>query len=94
MSNGWTDGKHMFITNFVINSPHGTVFLKSIDTSGIIKNSEKLFVLLDDFVKEIGKENVVQVVNDSASAYVGAGKLLEEKRKILFWSPCAAHCTA
>lgn len=70
------------------------VLLKSIDTSGIIKNSEKLFELFDDLVKEIGKENVVQVVTDSASAYVGAGKLLEEKRKNLFWSPCVAHCIA
>lgn len=45
-------------------------------------------------VKEIGKENIVQVVTDIASAYVGAGKLLEEKRENLFWSACVAHCIA
>ncbi|GMQ03740.1 hypothetical protein CsSME_00049421 [Camellia sinensis var. sinensis] len=92
MSDGWTDGKSRSLTNFLVNSPSGTVFIKSIDTSGVIKNSMKLFEMLDDIVNEIGEENVVQVVTDSASAYVGAGRLLEEKRTKLFWSPCAAHC--
>lgn len=93
MSDAWTDGKHRSITNFLVNnSPRGSVFLKSIETSSIIKNTENLYELLDDLVKEIGEEHVVQVVTDSASAYVGAGKKLEEKRPNLFWSPCAAHC--
>ena len=92
MSDGWTDGKDQSITNFLVNSPRGTVFLKSIDTSGISKNADNLFELLDSMVNEIGKENVVQVVTDSASAYVKAGKKLMAKRKQLFWSPCVAHC--
>ena len=54
--------KNRSLTNFLVNSPSGTVFLKSLDTS----------------------------IN-SASAYVAAGELLMEKRKKLFWSPCAAH---
>ncbi|XP_028093325.1 uncharacterized protein LOC114293451 [Camellia sinensis] len=92
MSDGWTDGKSCSLANFLVNSPNGTVFIKSIDTSGVIKNSMKLFEMLDDIVNEIGEENVVQVVTDSASAYVGAGRLLEVKRTKLFWFPCAAHC--
>ncbi|XP_050207472.1 uncharacterized protein LOC126656891 [Mercurialis annua] len=62
------------------------------DTSAVIKDAQKLFEMLDGLVEEIGEENVVQVVIDSASAYVKAGDLLMEKRKKLFWSPCAAHC--
>ncbi|KAI8540876.1 hypothetical protein RHMOL_Rhmol08G0019000 [Rhododendron molle] len=92
MSDAWSDGKYRSITNFLVNSPRGTVFLKSIDTSGIIKNADNLCDLLDDLVKEIGEEHVVQVVTDSASAYVSAGQLLMEKRPNLFWNPCAAHC--
>ncbi|XP_028067063.1 uncharacterized protein LOC114269894 [Camellia sinensis] len=92
MSDGWTDGKSRSLTNFLVNSPSGTVFIKSIDTFGVIKSSMKLFEMLDAIVNEIGEENVVQVVTGSASAYVGAGRLLEEKRTKLFWSPCAAHC--
>ncbi|XP_028100090.1 uncharacterized protein LOC114299529 [Camellia sinensis] len=87
-----SDGKSRSLTNFLVNNPSGTVFIKSIDTSGAIKNSMKLFEMLDDIVNEIGEENVVQVVTDSASPYIGAGRLLEEKRTKLFWSPCAAYC--
>jgi len=35
-----------------------------------------MFQLLDDFVKQIGEEYVIQVVTDSASANVMAGKNL------------------
>ncbi|XP_058181206.1 uncharacterized protein LOC131299638 [Rhododendron vialii] len=92
MSDGWQDGCGCSITNFLVNSPKGTVFLKSLDTSSIIKNGVALFELLDTFVEEIGEENVIQVVTDSASAFVLAGELLKDKRKKLLWSPCAAHC--
>ncbi|KAI8551034.1 hypothetical protein RHMOL_Rhmol06G0153500 [Rhododendron molle] len=63
-----------------------------MDTSSIIKNGVALFELLDNFVEEIGEENVIQVVTDSASAFVLAGELLMDNRKKLIWSPCAAHC--
>jgi hypothetical protein len=92
MSDGWTDGKSRSITNFLVNSPSGTVFLESVDTSSIFKSGDELFKLLDARVEEIGEENVVQVVTDGASAYVAAGEKLMEKRKKIFWSPCAAHC--
>ncbi|KAL5550637.1 hypothetical protein UlMin_000813 [Ulmus minor] len=88
MSDGWSDGKSRSITNFLINSPRGTV----VDTSGIIKSADNLFLLLDSVIEEIGEDNVVQVVTDSASSYVKAGEMLMAKRKKLFWSPCAAHC--
>ena len=43
-------------------------------------------------MEEIGEENVVQVITDSGSNYVLAGKLLQEKRSHLYWISCAAHC--
>nr|XP_023913871.1 uncharacterized protein LOC112025432 [Quercus suber] len=92
MSDGWRDYRERSITNFLVNSPKGTVFLKSINTSNISKNAKNLFQLLDSLVQEIGEENVVQVVTDSASAYVLAGEKLMEKRRKIFWNPCAAHC--
>ena len=65
MSDGWTDAKYRSITNFLVNSPRGTVFLKSIDTSGISKNADNLFELLDSMVDDIGEENVIQVATNS-----------------------------
>lgn len=38
------------------------------------------------------KKNVVQVVTDNASNCVGAGKLIMEKYRTIYWTPCVAHC--
>jgi len=46
MCDGWTYGKGRSLTNFLVNSPSGTVFLKSIDTSNVIKDAKKMFELL------------------------------------------------
>ncbi|RVX18236.1 hypothetical protein CK203_006329 [Vitis vinifera] len=92
MSDGWTDGKSRCLINFLVNSPAGTWFMKSIDASDTIKNGELMFKYLDEVVEEIGEENVVQVITDNASNYVNAGMRLMEKRSRLWWTPCAAHC--
>ncbi|GKU89252.1 hypothetical protein SLEP1_g3416 [Rubroshorea leprosula] len=92
MSDGWTDKRQRSIINFLVNSPAGTMFVKSIDASAFLKSGEKLFELIDSVVEEIGEKHVVQLVTDNGSNYVLAGKLLEEKRKHIFWTPCAAHC--
>jgi hypothetical protein len=92
MSDGWTDGKNRVLINFLINSPAGTWFLKSIDASGSIKNGSLMLKYLDDVVNEVEEENVVQIITDNASNYKNAGTRLMEKRERLWWTPCAAHC--
>ena len=92
MSNGWTDKKRRSICNFLVNSPKGTVFLSSVDTSNISKTADKVFEMLDAIVERIGEENMVQVVTDNTANYKAAGQLLMGKRKRLFWTPCVAHC--
>ncbi|TYK03327.1 hypothetical protein E5676_scaffold6571G00020 [Cucumis melo var. makuwa] len=92
MADGWTDRRNRTLINFLVNSPKGTMFIESIDASSYVKDGKKMFELLDNFVERIGEANVVQVVTDSASANVMAGRLLEAKRPQLIWSPCAAHC--
>lgn len=92
MSDAGTDRKQRCLINFLVNSTVGTMFVKSIDGSKFVKTGEKLFELLDALVEEIGEEKVVQVIIDNGSNYVLAGKMLEEKRPHLYWTPCAAHC--
>lgn len=92
MTDGWTDRRRRTILNFLVHSPKGTFFLKSIDASDITKTADKIFKMIDDVVEEIGEENVVQVVTDNAANYKAAGELLMEKRPHLYWTPCAAHC--
>ncbi|XP_028126839.1 uncharacterized protein LOC114323430 isoform X1 [Camellia sinensis] len=92
MSDGWSDRKRRSICNFLVNSPNGTIFLSSLDTSDISKTGEKVFEMLDEIVEKVGVEHVVQVVIDNASNYKLAGEMLIDKRKSLFWTLCAAHC--
>ena len=92
MSDGWTDKKRRSICNFLVNSPKGIVFLTSIDTSDVSKTADKVCEMLDVIVEKVGEENVVQVVTDNAANYKAAGEMLMEKRKGLYWTPCAAHC--
>jgi len=66
--------------------------LSSVDTFNMSKTADKVFEMLDAIVKRTGEENVVQVVTDNAANYKAAGQLLMEKRKSLFWTPCATHC--
>ncbi|KAJ8620417.1 hypothetical protein MRB53_028946 [Persea americana] len=58
----------------------------------IIEDAPNLFKLLDKVVEEVGEENVVQVITENTASYKAAGKMLEEKRRNLFWTPCAAYC--
>ncbi|KAL4586691.1 hypothetical protein LXL04_011333 [Taraxacum kok-saghyz] len=93
LSDGWRDSVvQKDIINFMVNSPKGSVFVRSVDASNVSKDADLLFRVLDQMVEAVGEENVVQVVTDNASAYVKAGRLLEAKRQHLYWTPCAAHC--
>ncbi|KAE8672210.1 hypothetical protein F3Y22_tig00111848pilonHSYRG00208 [Hibiscus syriacus] len=54
MSDGWRDSvAYKGIINFLVNSPKGSIFIKSIDASDIVKNVEQLFIILDDMVEEV-----------------------------------------
>ena len=92
MTDGWTDRKRRTILNFLVNSPRGTIFLKSIDAYDIGKTTDKVFKMMDDIVEEVGEEDVIQIVTDNATNYKAAWELLMQKRKKLYWTPCATHC--
>ncbi|XP_038680576.1 uncharacterized protein LOC119981502 isoform X1 [Tripterygium wilfordii] len=92
LSDGWTDISGRTLINFLVNNPNGTVFLRCVDASEHVKDADLLFKLLDGIVEEVGEELVVQVVTDNASNYKAVGKILMEKRKHIYWTPCAAHC--
>ena len=92
MSNGWIDKKRRSLCNFLVNSPKGTIFMYSIDTSDIYKTADKVFEMLDNVIEMVREKNVVQIVTENASNYKKAEEMLMEKRKKLYWTPCAAYC--
>jgi len=92
MSDRWNDKKRCSICNFLVNSPKGTIFLSSVDTSNIFKTTDKVFDMLNAIVERIGEENIVQAITNIVANYKARGELLMGKRKGLFWTPCVAHC--
>jgi hypothetical protein len=91
MVDGYTDMDSRTILNLLVNSPLGTIFLKSIDASEILGWPDKIFKMMDDIVEEVGEENVVQIVTENAPYYQAAGEMLMKKRTRLYWTPCATH---
>lgn len=92
MADGWSDMRHRSLIRFLVNNPHGTVFLKFVDASAFINDAPLLFKMLDRAVEEVWEDVVVQVITDNTSAYKAAGRMFMEKRKHLYWTPCAAYC--
>ncbi|GKV47791.1 hypothetical protein SLEP1_g54653 [Rubroshorea leprosula] len=74
MADGWTNQRQQPIINFLVYRPRGSMFLKSIDTSGLTKDAETLERMFDEVVKEVGVENVVQFITDNDASYKAAGK--------------------
>ncbi|XP_068651234.1 uncharacterized protein [Aristolochia californica] len=88
----WSDGRSRSLLVFSVTCPKATLFLKSVDVSSRADDAHYLFELIESIVLEVGVENVVQVITDSAASYVYAGRLLMSKYPSLFCSPCASYC--
>ena len=84
MSDGWADKKGRTLLNFLVHCPKGTMFIKSVDALAHIKYPTTICKLLDGFIREIGVQNVVQVITDNATNYVVVDKMLMDMHHILF----------
>ena len=91
MSDGWTEPTRLSIINFMVYSKGSTVFLKSVDAFNNIKDHKYIYKLLKNVIKEVGVDNVVQIVIDNGSTFVKGEKVLM-KNFNLYWTPCASHC--
>lgn len=77
---------------FLAYCPEGTVFLKSVDASGIMNSSDALYELLKQVVEEVGVRHVLQVITSSEEQFIAAGRRLTDTFPTLYWTPCAARC--
>uniref|UniRef100_A0A804HYV1 DUF659 domain-containing protein n=1 Tax=Musa acuminata subsp. malaccensis TaxID=214687 RepID=A0A804HYV1_MUSAM len=68
------------------------VFHKSVNASEKIQNVNYIESLMDTMVEEIGPQYVVQIITDNEVNFKKVSLQLMEKRKTLFWPPCATHC--
>ena len=54
LSEGWRDSTvQNDIVNFLVNSPKGLVFIRSMDISDVVKDANLLFKFLDDLVEKL-----------------------------------------
>ncbi|KAF1866008.1 hypothetical protein Lal_00041706 [Lupinus albus] len=92
MADGWQDQRNRQLINFLVYSPKGISFVRSVDASDVVKDARTLCNLFIELVEFVGVTNVVHLVTDNAANYKAAGAMLNEKFPSIFWSPCAAHC--
>ncbi|XP_054781971.1 uncharacterized protein LOC129289193 [Prosopis cineraria] len=92
MADGWTDVRQRTLINFLVYSTYGMVFVKSVDASNLVKDARTLFSLFCEVIEWVGPKNIIHMVTNNAANYVACGKLIKEKYKNIYWSPCAAHC--
>ncbi|KAL6638166.1 hypothetical protein ACP70R_025738 [Stipagrostis hirtigluma subsp. patula] len=92
LADEWMTDKGRTLINFSVYCPEGTMFLKSVDATGIVTSPDALHELLKSIVEEVGEKNVVQVITNNSEIHAVAGKRLGETFPTLFWSPCTFQC--
>ncbi|CAL9222157.1 unnamed protein product [Arabidopsis halleri] len=90
-SDGWSDPQRRPIFNLIAANESGPMMLRAINSQGETKTGEMIAELIIECIKEVGHENVVQVVTDNASNCVKAGALISAKFSTIFWTPCVVH---
>eukprot|EP01018_Ginkgo_biloba_P022815 Gb_07147 [translate_table: standard] len=83
--------KHKPLINFLVYSPQGILFVKVVDAMDHTKTLEFIFKILEESMLEVGEENVVQIVIDSASNCVAASKMIMERFKTIIGPCCSLH---
>ncbi|XP_012836638.1 PREDICTED: uncharacterized protein LOC105957253 [Erythranthe guttata] len=79
--------------NVLVDSPRGTIYLSTYDISDYIGKIDKMKMLFDKVLSEVGVENVVQVITSSNSIFTKeVAKELSEKYRQIFWSVSGSFC--
>jgi len=78
------------LINFMAITKSGPMFLNSINADGEVKNCY-ITKKLEDCIKEVGAQNVIQIITDNASACKAASAIVESKNSHIFWTLCAVH---
>ncbi|XP_050385343.1 uncharacterized protein LOC126801900 [Argentina anserina] len=65
--------------------------LRAINCQGEYKDSDLIANLIIESIKEVGYENVLQVITDNAPICSKAGAMIASKYPTIFWTPCVVH---
>ncbi|KAL7207516.1 hypothetical protein ACSBR1_029462 [Camellia fascicularis] len=84
LSDGWSNRQRRPLINVMASSAGGAMFVKVIDSSGIVKDGEYVASLFIKAIKEVGEANIVQIVTDNASNYKATGLSIENNYPHIF----------
>ncbi|XP_048432388.1 uncharacterized protein LOC125473520 [Pyrus x bretschneideri] len=90
-SDRWTDAQRRPLINIMTTCESEPMFLRPINCEGEYKDKHCIANFLTEAIKEIGHENVVQVITDNAPVCRVAGLLIEAHYPHIFWTPCVVH---
>ena len=62
-SDGWADAERRPLINFMAVTESGPMFLNSVNVEGEVKNRYYIAKKLEDCIKEVGPQNVIQIIN-------------------------------
>nr|KYP40723.1 hypothetical protein KK1_037941 [Cajanus cajan] len=88
VSDGWIDVQRRPLINFMTTSEGGLIFLKAINASDEIKNKHYMTDKMIQVIKEVGEQNVVQIITDNAPVCKDARMIVEISFTKFFWTPC------
>ena len=77
--------------NLCVNCKLGTTFFSSKEALDHAHTGQYIFDYFNECIKEIGHENVVQIVTDNATNNMTATNLLALERSNIFWTSCVTH---
>jgi hypothetical protein len=89
ISDGWTSVQNRPIINGLLSTPAGAKFLKSIDTSGDIKDNHYIADFTCAMIEEVGPDKIVAVCMDGACR--GCFPLIRIKYPWVFCFICPTH---
>jgi len=79
------------LINFMAVTESGPIFLNSVNAEGEVKNQHYVAEKLEDCIKEVGAQNVIQIITDNAFACKAAGVIVESRYPHIFWTSCVVH---
>nr|XP_048336961.1 uncharacterized protein LOC125424192 [Ziziphus jujuba var. spinosa] len=91
MTNAWSDRKRKSIMNLCVNWKLGTTFVSLKEALDDAHTGQYIFNYVNKCIKDIGYENVVQIVTDNASNNMATANLLALEWSNIFWISCASH---
>ncbi|KZV41882.1 hypothetical protein F511_34532 [Dorcoceras hygrometricum] len=79
MADSWQDRSNRQLINFLVYCKRETTFVRSIDTSDIVKGATTICKLFVESVEWVGSNNVIHLVTDKWANYIAIGVLLQDK---------------